>query len=95
MWSELAEMSKMWAANLPAFNVAAPLTWRFSLMPNFSIIEVDDGLAAIEVEQGQRPEDAAVLHRGVLIDPGPYATLEEANDAIINLQAEEDEDERF
>jgi hypothetical protein len=60
----------------------------------FSIIEIEDGLTIVELQPGQTPEDAAVVHGGVLIDGGPYATYEDATDALRNLEAEDDE-ERF
>lgn len=63
-------------------------------MPNYCVIEVENGLTPVEIESGQKPEDAAVVHGGVLVDPGPYATPVEANDAITSLQLEED-DERY
>jgi hypothetical protein len=63
-------------------------------MAHFAIIEVDDGLTIVEVAPGQKPEDAAVQQGGTLVDPGPFPSYEEANDALIDLQAE-DEDERM
>jgi len=62
-------------------------------MVQFAIIEVPDGLTIVEIRPGQKPEDAAASQGGVLVDPGPYLSYEEANDALIDLQAE-DEDER-
>ena len=54
-----------------------------------AIIEVDDGLTIAEVQPGQSPEAAAASERGMLIDPGPYSTYEEANDVLCELEAEE------
>ncbi len=62
-------------------------------MISFAIIEVADGLMVVEVQPGERPEDVAVGRGGVLVDPGPYATMEEANDALMELEGE-DEDEQ-
>jgi hypothetical protein len=62
-------------------------------MVAFAIIELEDGLTIVEVQSGQTPEDAAASHGGVLIDPGPYSSYEEANDALVDLQAT-GEDER-
>jgi hypothetical protein len=62
-------------------------------MVQFAIIELDDGLKVIELQPGQAPEDAAAGEGGVLVDPGPYRTFEEADDALRELQ-EEEEDER-
>lgn len=61
-------------------------------MISFAIVEVADGLTVVEVQPGEQPEDAAIRHGGVLVDPGPYATLEEANDALANLQGDDEED---
>ena len=62
-------------------------------MVSYAIIEVADGLTIVEVQPGQRPEDVAAEQDGVLVDPGPYATMEEANDALANLEGEGDEEE--
>lgn len=61
-------------------------------MVNFAIIELADGLTVVEVQPGARPEDVAISHGGVLVDAGPYATMEEANDALANLEAKDDEE---
>ena len=52
----------------------------------FAIIELDDGFEIIEVMAGQSPEDAAFAAGGELADPGPYASYEEAADAIDQLE---------
>ena len=54
----------------------------------FAIIELDDGLSIAEVLSSQSPEEAAVNAHGTLVDPGPYATYEEANDAMCELEGE-------
>lgn len=61
-------------------------------MVHYEIIETDAGLMVAELEPGMLPEDAAVRHGGVVVDPGPYKTYEEAYDAVLALEAEEDED---
>jgi len=63
-------------------------------MVQFAIIEVDDGLTVIELKFGEKPEDAAVRQGGTLVDPGPYASYDEANDALIELQAENEDDQQ-
>lgn len=60
-------------------------------MTRFAVIEIEDGLAIVEVGPGQSAEDAAVLEGGILIDPGPFSTYEEANSAIDLLQEEDDD----
>jgi hypothetical protein len=62
-------------------------------MVEFAIIELPDGLTVVELPPGQKPEDVAASQGGILVDPGPYHTYEDANDALIELQSE-DEDER-
>lgn len=59
----------------------------------FAIIEVEDGLTIAEVHPGQSPEDAAALHAGTLVDPGPYASYDEASEALLALEAEEEDDD--
>lgn len=61
-------------------------------MVQFAIIEVPDGLTIVELKPGQKAEDAAITHGGMLIDPGPYPSYDEANDALIALESEEDEE---
>jgi hypothetical protein len=58
-------------------------------MIRFAIIEMPDGLTVKELLPGQSPEDAAASQGGVLIDPGPFASYEEANDALVALEAED------
>lgn len=60
-------------------------------MISYIIVELEDGFSPVELLDGQKPEDAALAHRGMLIDEGPFATLEEAIDAIDNLNAAEDQ----
>ncbi len=52
----------------------------------FVIVERDDGFEIVEVLPGQSPDDAAVAAGGKLADPGPYYSLEEANDALDQLE---------
>ena len=61
-------------------------------MTQFIVIEVADGLVAVELPDNRKPEDVALAEGGTLIDEGPFATLEEANDAIDNLESDEEED---
>jgi hypothetical protein len=71
-----------------------PLKSLFSggaVMLPYQIIETDEGLAAVETPTDATPEEVAVTHGGILIDPGPYKTFDEAYDAILALQEEEDD----
>jgi hypothetical protein len=58
----------------------------------YIVIELADGLTPIELPDGQRPEDVAAAEGGTLIDEGPFATLEEAEDAVDNLEQEREEE---
>jgi hypothetical protein len=60
----------------------------------YQIIETDDGLAVAETRPGVTPEEVAAAQGAVLIDPGPYRTLEDAYDAILALQQEEAEEDQ-
>jgi hypothetical protein len=60
-------------------------------MTSYIIVELEDGLSVIELPDGQNPEDVAITQGGVLVDEGPFATLEEANDAIDNLGVDEEQ----
>lgn len=54
----------------------------------FAIIEVDDGLAVTELGPQEEPEAAAAIQGGVVIDPGPYQSYEEAYQAMLALEDE-------
>lgn len=60
-------------------------------MVTFAIAEVDDGLTIVQVPPGQGAEDAAIKEGGVLVDPGPYQTYEDANDALEALERENEQ----
>ena len=62
-------------------------------MPSYAIIQVDDGLTAVELRPGATPEETAVRHRGVLVDSGPYPSLSEAYEAIVALEFEDANEE--
>jgi hypothetical protein len=61
-------------------------------MQYFAIIELEDGLTIVEVKPHQTPEDVAVRAGGTLVDPGPYASYDEAVDALADLEADEEEE---
>jgi hypothetical protein len=61
-------------------------------MATFAIIEVNDGLTVAELDPPSTVEEAAARQGGVVVDPGPYKSYDEAYDAILALQ-EEDEGE--
>jgi hypothetical protein len=59
----------------------------------YEIIETDDGLMVAETGPGIGPDQVAAAHGGVLVDPGPYLAFEDAYDAILAMQKDEDEEE--
>ncbi len=59
----------------------------------YEIIETDEGLAVAEMHPGVSPDEVAAAQRAVLIDPGPYRTFDDAYDAMVALQSEEEEDD--
>jgi len=61
-------------------------------MVAFAIAEVEDGYTIVELRPGEDPQLAAARNGGVLADPGPYATYEEATDALAEFE-EQEEDE--
>jgi len=60
-------------------------------MTSFAIIEVDDGLTVTELGSNETPEDAALSKGGLVVDPGPYYSYQDALDAMLALEDEEDE----
>ena len=58
------------------------------------VIELDDGLVPVELPAGRTAEDVASAEGGRLVDEGPFDSLEEAEDAIENLEAETEEEKR-
>lgn len=59
----------------------------------YEIIETDEGLAVAEMHPGVGPDEVAAAQGAVLIDPGPYRTFEDAYDALLALQTEDEEEE--
>jgi hypothetical protein len=59
----------------------------------YQIIETDEGLAVAESQPGVTPDEVAAARGGILIDPGPYRTFDDAYDAMQALQEEEEEEE--
>lgn len=61
-------------------------------MNRYQIIENDEGLAVAELEPGVLPEVSAERRGGVVVDPGPYDSYEDAYDAMLTLEDEEEEE---
>lgn len=62
-------------------------------MLQYELIETDEGMTVIEVESGMTPEEAARQHDGLLIDPGPYASYEDAYEALMALKLDDEEED--
>ena len=59
----------------------------------YEIIETDEGYTIVSREPPRDPpEEIALRHRGVLVDPGPYQSYEVAYDAVLALDDEDDEE---
>jgi hypothetical protein len=61
-------------------------------MPLFAIVENEDGLTVAEMAPGATPEETATRHGGMLIDAGPFHSFDEAYDAAVAIQLDEDDD---
>lgn len=62
-------------------------------MPMYCIIETDDGWTVVEHPQHGTAEEAARRYGGVVIDPGPFDSYEDACDALEALKGELDEND--
>lgn len=63
-------------------------------MPQYAIIETDDGLTIAEIAQQDNAEETAASHGALLVDPGPYDCYDDAMDAMM-LLPEQTEDEEL
>jgi hypothetical protein len=61
-------------------------------MPSYAIIEVDAGLTVVETHPGESAEEAAVRNAGLLVDPGPFPSYDDAYDAIVAMEHDEEAD---
>ena len=62
-------------------------------MPQFAIIETEDGLTVAEVPEHDNPEEAAASRGAFLIDGGPFHSSQDAYDAMMLLPSQDDEEE--
>lgn len=62
-------------------------------MTRYCIIETDDGLTVVDHPDGMTAEQTAHHRGGVVIDPGPFDSYEEACDALTSLQEELDDED--
>ncbi len=60
-------------------------------MTTYAIVETDVGLTVVGMEPAVSPEEAAARCGAVVVDPGPYPTYEEACDAVLTREEEEED----
>jgi hypothetical protein len=64
-------------------------------MPAFIIIETEDGLTIAALEPGASAETVAERQGGVLVDQNVYTSYDDASDALLSLQSDEEELEEY
>jgi hypothetical protein len=52
---------------------------------SFVIIETDAGLTVAQVSSESNPDETAAVNGGVLVDPGPYKSFDDAYDGLLAL----------
>ncbi len=62
-------------------------------MPQYIVIETDQGLTVAELPPGATSEETAVDRGGVLVDQGVFHSFDDAYDAMLNIRREEDDDQ--
>jgi len=62
-------------------------------MLRYELIETDEGMTVIEITPGMTPEDAARQYDGLVVDPGPYTSYEDAYEALMALKLDPDDEE--
>jgi hypothetical protein len=60
---------------------------------HYAIIEIDAGLTVTELKPGMTAEEAAQSEGGLVADPGPYKSYDDAYDAAFALPDEEDDED--
>jgi hypothetical protein len=53
---------------------------------HFFIAELEDGYTVLELPDGMDANDVAADAGGVVVDEGPFASFEDANDALVALE---------
>ena len=57
----------------------------------FAIIETENGMTIVEYQPTDDVAAVAEANGGVLVDPGPYKTFDEAYDELLNLEPDNEE----
>ena len=64
-------------------------------MLQYELIETNEGLTVIEIPTGATAEEAARQQAGLVVDPGPFTSYEDAYEALMALKLDEDEEEEL
>ena len=64
-------------------------------MLRYELIETNEGMTVIEIPAGATAEDAARQQDGLVVDPGPFASYEDAYEALMALKLDENEEEEL
>jgi hypothetical protein len=62
-------------------------------MLQYELVETNDGLTVVEIPTGCSAEEAAVQQGGLIVDPGPFTSYEDAYEALMALKLEEEDEE--
>ncbi len=60
-------------------------------MPCYAIIETYEGWTVMEVRPGTSPEETALKSGGLVVDPGPFESYQDACEAMLALQDDDEE----
>ena len=64
-------------------------------MLRYELIETSEGLTVIEIPAGATAEEAARQQDGLVADPGPFTSYEEAYEALMAMKLDDDEEEEL
>jgi hypothetical protein len=64
-------------------------------MNSYIVIETESGLTVAEVPADKTAEQVATASAGVIVDPGPYKSFDDAHDAMQMLPSDEKERARL
>jgi hypothetical protein len=62
-------------------------------MLRYELIETNEGMTVIEIPSGATPDDAALQQGGLVVDPGPFTSYEDAYEAMMALKLDDDQEE--
>jgi hypothetical protein len=58
----------------------------------YELIETNEGMSVVEIPTGATAEEAAQQQGGLIVDPGPFTSYEDAYEALMALKLDEDEE---